>query len=80
MGWAAGALALGLLGGCFDGGGDEILQPPATNEIPDSALVSVEAYTKFALTNPTSETAEPLNVDKVISPPVSETVEPIDFD
>lgn len=73
-------LLLALLAGCFSGGGGDdpvVPPPPAANEIPDSALVSAEAYTRFALSVPDGETNEPLNVDKVVTPPVSDTTEPL---
>ena len=77
---SAALLLLALLAGCFSGGGGDdpvVPPPPVGNEIPDSALVSADAYTRFALGVPDSETGEPLNVDKVVAPPVSDTTEPL---
>ena len=54
---------------------DPMTPPEATNQVPASALVSTEAFTRYAASLAPSETAEPLDVSAVV-PPVSETEEP----
>ena len=80
-GHSAAVLLLALLGGCFSGGGgdDDVVveSPPVAIEIPDSALVSADAYTRFALGLALSDSAAPLNVDKVVDPPTSDPTEPL---
>lgn len=81
---AAALLLLSGLGGCFTGGGDDdpvvVNPPPVASEIPDSALASADAYTRFALALAPSDSTEPLNVDKVLNPPVSDDTEPLSVD
>lgn len=81
---AALMLAVGL-SAC--GGGDDAPTPPptdptpppvATNEVPASATASVAAFGQYTGSLPASETAEPLDVDKV-TPPVSDSDEPLDL-
>ena len=71
-------LATAALGGCGgDGGSPQPEVPPqADNQVPASALVSAEAYTRYAASLAPSETAEPLDVSAV-SAPTSETSEPL---
>jgi hypothetical protein len=78
---AAAPLAL-MLAGCFGGGDDDnpapMPPPPAAEtELPDSATASTAAFAAFAGSQPPSESAEPVGVDKAV-PPTSETEEPVD--
>jgi hypothetical protein len=50
--------------------------PSTPTEVPDSALISATAYQQFAGSLMNSETAAPLDVNKVSKPPVSETLAP----
>jgi hypothetical protein len=69
-----GALGLALwLTGC--GSDDGGLPPPAANEVPQSALVSAEAFTRFVGSLPPSDTGEALVLND-LQPPLSDTAEP----
>jgi len=71
------ALATAVLAGCGGGGSSEPEVPPqADNQVQASALVSAEAYTRYAASLAPSETAEPVDVSGV-TPPTSETSEPL---
>ena len=72
------ALASAVLAACGGGGGssEPEVPPPADNQVPASALVSADAYTRYAASLAPSETAEPVDVSAVI-PPTSETREPL---
>lgn len=63
------------LAGCF--GGDDTPMPAPSNEVPASATASPTAYSEYAGSLAATDSAEPLDVDKVV-PPTSETDEPID--
>lgn len=52
--------------------------PVVSNEVPASATASPLAYSQYAGTLVASDSAEPLDVDKVL-PPTSETDEPVDI-
>ena len=69
------ALAIGLAG-CGGGGSQETpVMPAAADDVPSSASASAGAYTSFAATLASSETARPLDVSKT-KPPTSETAAP----
>ena len=76
----AALVATGLLTACLGGGGDGMpVTPPAdATSVPDSALVSSNAYEQFVATTAatSSETAEPLTAGKLDVAPTSETDEP----
>jgi ABC-type glycerol-3-phosphate transport system substrate-binding protein len=71
-------IASGLLAGLAACGGNDGYTaetpstPSASNEVPSSATDSTTAYRAFAASLPKSETALPLDVNKV-KPPTSET-------
>ena len=73
------AAAVLLLAAC--GGGDDgpAMPPPQADQVPQSAMVSVEALDSYALaqTATAQDSAEPLKMDRVSMPPTSETAEPI---
>ena len=62
-------------GGSSDPGPETPPPPVASNEVPASATASTEAYTRYAASLLPSETAEPLDVSKVVAP-TSESEEP----
>lgn len=71
-------MALGVaaaLAACGDSPQTTEITPPASNEVPASAMVSTRAYASFAGSLTPSETKDPLDVNKV-TPPTSETEEP----
>jgi len=62
---------------CGGGDGDSTdATPSAATEVPNSATVSAQAYQQFAATLTNSETAAPLDVNKVGKAPTSETDTP----
>jgi hypothetical protein len=67
-------VGLAACGGNDDG--DAMPTPSTPTEVPDSALISATAYQQFAGSLMNSETAAPLDVNKVSKPPVSETLAP----
>ena len=71
-------LALALAG-CGGGGysSEPTPTPVVTNEVPSSATASTAAYTSYAGSLKSSETADPLDVSKVVNPPTSETESPV---
>ena len=74
----AAAAAL-LLAACGDDPADAPeTPPPAGNAVPASATVSPAAYSQYAGSLATSETAAPLDVSQV-TPPTSETEAPVTF-
>ena len=82
---AALAVALLVLGGCggsVDGGGMPAPtdNPPATessNSVPDSALASASSFVSYllAMLDKSSDTTEPLNLDRIGEAPASDTTE-----
>lgn len=73
------AVAAAGLVACGGGDGPPPAPQPLT-QIPDSALVSADAYTAFAMELAISDTAEPLSAANVDTAPVSDTTEPTDFE
>ncbi len=77
----AALVATGLLTACLGGGGGDgmpVTPPADATSVPDSALVSSNAYEQFVATTAatSSETAEPLTAGKLDVAPSSETDEP----
>jgi hypothetical protein len=72
-----GALGLALLlAACgSDDDGAAAVPPQAANEVPQSALVSAEAFSRFVGSLPPSDTSEALML-KDLLPPVSDAAEP----
>ena len=73
------ALAAGLaLSGCF-GGSDADFDDPqaAANVVPDSALTTSAAFTAYVGSLPLSETAAPVDIDKITTAPSSDTEAPM---
>jgi hypothetical protein len=71
-----GALGLALLlAACGGGDGAAVVTPQAANEVPQSALVSAEAFSRFVGSLPPSDTDEGLAVTD-LQPPVSDAGEP----
>jgi hypothetical protein len=68
------ALVLAACGGDDDGAA--VAPPLAANEVPQSALTSAEAFSRFVGSLPPSDTDEGL-VLKDVQPPASDTGEPI---
>jgi hypothetical protein len=68
------ALLLAACGG--DDGGAPAAPPQALNEVPQSALASADAFSRFVGSLPASETDEGL-VLKDAEPPVSDTGKPM---
>lgn len=68
---AAASVAL-LLAAC---GGDDGA-PQAVNQVPQSALASAEAFSRFVGALPPSDTADALQLNDA-QPPVSDTDEPL---
>jgi hypothetical protein len=68
------ALLLAACGGDDDGA--PVAPPQAANEVPQSAMTSAEAFSRFVGSLPPSDTDEGL-VLKDVQPPVSDTGEPI---
>jgi hypothetical protein len=64
-----------LLGGCWDDD-EAVEETAATNEVPDSALTSSEAFTAYVGSLALSETAPPVDVSKITTAPSSETAPP----
>lgn len=71
------ALLLSACGG-GDGGTDTAAHPSESpGAVPASATVSTEAFVAYAAALSVDETAEPLDVSRIV-PPTSETDEPIE--
>jgi len=72
------ALLLAACGGSDDegGGGAPMAPPLAANEVPQSALASADAFSRFVGSLQESDTEEGL-VLKDAQPPVSDTGEPM---
>ena len=69
-----------ILAACGGGGGGDAAapEPPApapSNRVPSSASVSTNAYVQYTNSLPTTDSAEPLEVEQ-LTPPTSETEEP----
>lgn len=70
-----------LLQACGGGSEPASAQPPvAVNELPASAMVSSESFTRFAATIPATDSAEPMDVSKAEPAPSSDTTEPLPVD
>lgn len=70
-----------LLQACGGGGEPASPQPPvAVNELPASALVSSESFTRFAAAIPVTDGTEPMDVSKAEPAPSSDTTEPLPVD
>lgn len=70
------AAALGL-GGCFDGGGDDVTPPVTATEVPASAGASTTAFVSYLGTlSASDETSEPLTINASFGVPPDETEEP----
>ncbi|MEO8123082.1 MAG: hypothetical protein ABI633_03455 [Burkholderiales bacterium] len=67
--------AVALLSACGGGGGETSLAP-AANVVPDSALASPEAYTRYVGSLAPDDQSEPLLLTGVVAP-VSDNTEPI---
>jgi hypothetical protein len=72
----AGAVLLSACSG-DDGDATDPNAPPPVVVIPDSALVSANAYTEYARTLANSDTDAPVDISKVTVPPTSETGDPV---
>jgi hypothetical protein len=69
-------LLTALLAACGGSSGSDTMPPPvAGNEVPASAYASTDAFASYVASLAPSDTAEPLDVSKVV-PPTSETEEP----
>ena len=67
-----------LLTACGGGGGNG--DTAATPDVPDEALASSESYTEWAKSLRPSDSADPLNMDRLVTAPSSETAEPASLD
>ena len=67
-----------MLSAC--GGGSGNSDTAATPDVPDEALVSSEGYTEWAKSLRPSDSADPLNMDRLVTAPSSETAEPVSLD
>jgi len=67
-----------LLTACGGGGGNG--EPVAAPDVPDEALASSESYTEWAKSLRPSDSADPLNMDRLVTAPSSETAEPASLD
>jgi hypothetical protein len=65
-----------LVAGCGGGGGGYDDEMPPPQDVPDSALATPAGFTRFAGGLAESDTAEPLNLDRIGMAPASETDEP----
>ena len=74
LGALSAALLLAACGG--DDGGGAAAPPQAANEVPQSALASAEAFSRFVGSLPASDTGEGL-VLRGAAAPVSNTSEPM---
>ncbi|MBN8511082.1 MAG: hypothetical protein J0L57_21035 [Burkholderiales bacterium] len=74
-GIAATSVAL-LLAACGGDDGGPPATPQAMSELPQSALASAEAFSRFVGALPPSDTGEALEL-KDAQPPASETDEPV---
>lgn len=78
----AACLATAVLAGCGGGGGGsdgDTMQPPpaADDSVPDAALASWMAYSKYAGSLSSDDQKEPLKLDKVTQAPVTDSDEPM---
>lgn len=67
-----------LLTACGGGGGTG--ETAAAPDVPDEALASSEGYTEWAKSLRPSDSADPLNMDRLVTAPSSETAEPASLD
>ena len=67
-----------LLTACGGGGGNG--DTAVTPDVPDEALASSEGYTEWAKSLRPSDSADPLNMDRLVTAPSSETAEPASLD
>ncbi len=72
----ASSLMTALLLTACGGNGDTA----ATPDVPDEALASSESYTEWAKSLRPSDSADPLNMDRLVTAPSSETAEPASLD
>ena len=70
------SLALALsLAACSDSPEADLPPPAADNTVPLSAQASTAAWTSYTAAQPSSDSAEPLDVNSA-TPPASDTEEP----
>ena len=70
---------MALLAACGGSSGSEPMPSPVDgNEVPAAAYANTEAFIAYARSLAPSDTAEPLDVSKVVAP-TSETEEPRDI-
>jgi hypothetical protein len=74
----AGSLLTALLLTACGGGGKG--EAPVAPDVPDEALASSEGYTEWAKSLRPSDSADPLNMDRLETAPSSETAEPASLD
>jgi len=72
----AGCLLTALLLTACGGNGETAAAP----DVPDEALASSEGYTEWAKSLRPSDSADPLNMDRLEAAPSSETAEPVSLD
>jgi hypothetical protein len=67
--------ACAALSACGSGGSENegVTPPVVINEVPASAVVSATAYTNYAKSLNSSDSAEAVNVNNVAKAPTSET-------